>query len=72
MSVDCISSGWRSPIQPIGAEDMGEQYDVLEAVEDKPVSRFLHTLKGQLCQEEKTHEPLDYQLWHYRCLGTSF
>ncbi|KAI8293690.1 Methylphloroacetophenone synthase [Colletotrichum sp. SAR 10_99] len=29
---------WQSPIQPVGAEDLGEEYDVLEAVQDGPVS----------------------------------
>ncbi|KAI8242252.1 Methylphloroacetophenone synthase [Colletotrichum sp. SAR 10_96] len=29
---------WQSPIQPVGAEDLGEEYDVLEAVQDEPVS----------------------------------
>ncbi|OLN96152.1 Iterative polyketide synthase CazM 3 [Colletotrichum chlorophyti] len=27
---------WQKPIQPIGAEDCGEEYDVLEAVQDEP------------------------------------
>lgn len=44
------SLGWRSPIQPIGAEDTGEEYDVLEAVENEPVLDSSHTLKAYLCQ----------------------
>lgn len=31
-------TGWRHSIQPIGAEDWGEDYDVLEAVQDEAVS----------------------------------
>lgn len=41
-----FSLGWRSPIQPIGAEDMGEEYDVLEAVENEPVLGFSRTPKA--------------------------
>lgn len=33
-----VSLGWRHPIQPKGAEDAEDQYDVLEAIQDKPVS----------------------------------
>ncbi|KAI1817387.1 beta-ketoacyl synthase domain-containing protein [Poronia punctata] len=33
-------SWWRNPIQPIGAEDTGLKYDVLEAVQDKPVTNY--------------------------------
>ncbi|KAI1321955.1 hypothetical protein F5Y16DRAFT_404978 [Xylariaceae sp. FL0255] len=29
---------WRRPIQPNGAEDTGLEYDVLEAVQDKPIT----------------------------------
>lgn len=32
------SPGWQQPIQPIGAEDHGETYDVLDGVEDEPVN----------------------------------
>ncbi|KAF6806725.1 Iterative polyketide synthase CazM 3 [Colletotrichum sojae] len=31
---------WRHPIQPIGAEDCGEVYDVLEAVQDEPITNY--------------------------------
>jgi hypothetical protein len=30
--------GWRNPIQPQGAEDLGDDYDLLEAIQDEPVS----------------------------------
>jgi hypothetical protein len=33
-----LSIGWRNPIQPIGAEDQGDEYDPLEAIQDEPVS----------------------------------
>jgi hypothetical protein len=33
--------GWQSPIQPLGAEDCGEEYDVLAAVQEKPVSEYM-------------------------------
>lgn len=29
---------WRNPVQPVGAEDTGMEYDVLEAVQDKPIT----------------------------------
>lgn len=28
---------WRNLVQPVGAEDTGMEYDVLEAVQDKPI-----------------------------------
>ena len=31
-------SGWKHPIQPIGAEDRGDDYDLLETIQDQPVS----------------------------------
>uniref|UniRef100_A0AAU8H3S3 G12668 n=1 Tax=Sporormiella sp. TaxID=2012087 RepID=A0AAU8H3S3_9PLEO len=31
---------WRHPIQPIGAADKGYQYDVLEAIQDKPITNY--------------------------------
>ncbi|KAI0905937.1 BcPKS19, polyketide synthase [Ustulina deusta] len=31
---------WRHPIQPIGAEDKGYEYDVLEAIQDEPISNY--------------------------------
>ncbi|KAI2620676.1 beta-ketoacyl synthase domain-containing protein [Hypomontagnella submonticulosa] len=31
---------WRHPIQPIGAEDRGDTYDVLDAVQDTPISNY--------------------------------
>ncbi|TQN64931.1 Methylphloroacetophenone synthase, partial [Colletotrichum shisoi] len=31
---------WQKPIQPIGAEDKGEDYDVLEAVQDEPITNY--------------------------------
>lgn len=31
---------WRNPIQPIGAEDTGLEYDVLEAIQDKPITNY--------------------------------
>ncbi|KAI0838314.1 BcPKS19, polyketide synthase [Hypoxylon sp. FL0890] len=31
---------WRHPIQPIGAEDKGEEYEVLEAVQDEPITNY--------------------------------
>ncbi|KAF2972671.1 hypothetical protein GQX73_g957 [Xylaria multiplex] len=31
---------WRHPIQPIGAENKGYEYDVLEAVQDEPISNY--------------------------------
>ncbi|WYZ35368.1 hypothetical protein EsH8_X_000015 [Colletotrichum jinshuiense] len=31
---------WRHPIQPIGAEDWGEDYDVLEAVQDEAITNY--------------------------------
>ncbi|KAI8945339.1 BcPKS19, polyketide synthase [Xylaria longipes] len=31
---------WRRPIQPVGAEDKGMKYDVLEAVQDKPITSY--------------------------------
>ena len=37
---DYEDSWWQSPIQPIGAEDVGLQYDVLEAVQDAPVTNY--------------------------------
>jgi hypothetical protein len=33
--------GWKHPIQPRGAEDKGYEYDVLEAVQDEPVSQLI-------------------------------
>lgn len=37
--------GWQHPIQPIGAEDKGEDYDVLEAIQDEPVSPLRRRLR---------------------------
>ncbi|KAL0938143.1 beta-ketoacyl synthase [Colletotrichum truncatum] len=37
---DYEDSWWRSPIQPLGAEDLGENYDVLEAVQDDPITNY--------------------------------
>ncbi|KAH8727766.1 BcPKS19, polyketide synthase [Phaeosphaeriaceae sp. PMI808] len=31
---------WKHPIQPIGAEDKGYEYDVLEAIQDKPITNY--------------------------------
>ncbi|KAK2053029.1 beta-ketoacyl synthase domain-containing protein [Colletotrichum caudatum] len=31
---------WRNPIQPIGAIDHGQEYDVLEAVQDEPITNY--------------------------------
>lgn len=31
---------WRRPIQPIGAEDQGQDYDVLEGVRDQPITNY--------------------------------
>ncbi|KAI1382713.1 uncharacterized protein F4822DRAFT_103323 [Hypoxylon trugodes] len=31
---------WRRPIQPIGAEDKGEKYDILEAIQEDPISDY--------------------------------
>ncbi|ORY67214.1 uncharacterized protein BCR38DRAFT_509936 [Pseudomassariella vexata] len=31
---------WRCPIQPVGAEDRGIKYDVLEAVQDEPITNY--------------------------------
>ncbi|KAI0154669.1 hypothetical protein GGR57DRAFT_466287 [Xylariaceae sp. FL1272] len=31
---------WQNPIQPVGAEDTGMKYDVLEAVQDKPITNY--------------------------------
>ncbi|KAK7927489.1 polyketide synthase [Apiospora marii] len=31
---------WQSPIQPIGAKDWGPEYDVLEAVQDEPITNY--------------------------------
>ncbi|KAI0408576.1 BcPKS19, polyketide synthase [Xylaria palmicola] len=31
---------WRHPIQPIGAEDKGQEYDVLEAVQDEAITNY--------------------------------
>lgn len=31
---------WTRPIQPVGAEDTGLQYDVLEAVQDEPITNY--------------------------------
>ncbi|KAI0202891.1 hypothetical protein F4808DRAFT_449551 [Astrocystis sublimbata] len=37
---DYEDSWWRAPIQPIGAEDTGLEYDVLDAVQDTPVTNY--------------------------------
>lgn len=31
---------WRNPIQPIGAKDKGDEYDVLEGVENEPITSY--------------------------------
>ncbi|KAF8857473.1 BcPKS19, polyketide synthase [Acephala macrosclerotiorum] len=31
---------WRNPIQPIGAEDAGDDYDLLEAIQDEPITNY--------------------------------
>ncbi|KXH59623.1 beta-ketoacyl synthase [Colletotrichum salicis] len=31
---------WRTPIQPVGAKDFGEEYDVLEAVQDEAITNY--------------------------------
>ncbi|EFQ36407.1 beta-ketoacyl synthase domain-containing protein [Colletotrichum graminicola M1.001] len=31
---------WRNPIQPIGAADQGQEYDVLEAVQEEPITNY--------------------------------
>jgi acetyl esterase/lipase len=36
----CLDLGWRHPIQPIGAEDTGTDYDVLEAIQDTPITNY--------------------------------
>jgi acetyl esterase/lipase len=35
-----INSGWRNPIQPIGAKDTGAPYDLLEGVQDSPITNY--------------------------------
>ncbi|KAF4900163.1 Methylphloroacetophenone synthase [Colletotrichum fructicola] len=37
---DYEDAWWQSPIQPVGAEDLGEEYDVLEAVQDEPIANY--------------------------------
>ncbi|KAF5857101.1 hypothetical protein ETB97_006245 [Aspergillus alliaceus] len=31
---------WKNPIQPIGAEDKGDEYDLLEAIQDEPITNY--------------------------------
>ncbi|KAJ5950631.1 uncharacterized protein N7479_009044 [Penicillium vulpinum] len=31
---------WRNPIQPIGAEDWGDKYDLLKAIQDEPITNY--------------------------------
>ncbi|KAI0442186.1 BcPKS19, polyketide synthase [Xylaria telfairii] len=31
---------WRHPIQPIGAENKGQEYDVLEAIQEEPITNY--------------------------------
>ncbi|KAI0862679.1 BcPKS19, polyketide synthase [Xylaria cubensis] len=31
---------WQHPIQPIGAENKGQEYDVLEAIQDEPITNY--------------------------------
>ncbi|KAJ5161072.1 Acyl transferase/acyl hydrolase/lysophospholipase [Penicillium capsulatum] len=31
---------WKNPIQPIGAENQGDQYDLLEAIQDEPITNY--------------------------------
>ncbi|KAI1760611.1 BcPKS19, polyketide synthase [Hypoxylon sp. FL1150] len=31
---------WKHPIQPVGAEDKGQKYDVLEGVQDEPITNY--------------------------------
>ncbi|KAH9227190.1 hypothetical protein K456DRAFT_1754413 [Colletotrichum gloeosporioides 23] len=37
---DYEDAWWQSPIQPVGAEDLGEEYDVLEAVQNEPIANY--------------------------------
>lgn len=37
---DYEDSWWTTPIQPRGAEDRGEEYDLLEAVRDEPITSY--------------------------------
>jgi acetyl esterase/lipase len=39
-SVADFMTGWRTPIQPRGAEDSGEDYDLLEGVHDSPITSY--------------------------------
>lgn len=43
---------WRYPIQPIGAEDRNLEYDVLEAVQDEPITNY-----GIVGAWEPLHDP---------------
>lgn len=40
VGTDASILGWRYPIQPIGAEDTGAEYDVLEAIQDTPITNY--------------------------------
>ncbi|EAW12177.1 putative polyketide synthase [Aspergillus clavatus NRRL 1] len=31
---------WKNPIQPLGAEDKGDEYDLLEAIQDEPITNY--------------------------------
>ncbi|KAF9873883.1 beta-ketoacyl synthase [Colletotrichum karsti] len=53
---------WQNPIQPIGAEDQGEEYDVLAAVQDSPVS---HTSMSAI----PIHNPDRIQITNYTTIG---
>lgn len=67
---DTRTLGWRNPIQPIGAEDWGAQYDVLAAVKDEPVSHTTRESCGRVASYT-SHRNADNQLRHHRRLGAS-
>ncbi|KAK4221363.1 hypothetical protein QBC38DRAFT_522639 [Podospora fimiseda] len=37
---DYLDPWWQSPIQPIGAPDTGIKYDILEAIQDEPITNY--------------------------------
>ncbi|KZL87534.1 polyketide synthase [Colletotrichum incanum] len=37
---DYESDWWQMPIQPLGAEDRGEEYNVLDGVQDEPITNY--------------------------------
>ncbi|KAK2037271.1 beta-ketoacyl synthase domain-containing protein [Colletotrichum somersetense] len=46
---------WKNPIQPIGAVDQGQEYDVLEAVQNEPITNYCKIGAWEPLSDQRIH-----------------